>query len=345
VEWRVLVPSRTILRCAVAVSMAVGGLAGAATHAQAARLCRFDPDLGRVHVSLPPRAEVDPVTIARSGDAIVVDGVPCGAARVSTTDSIVVAPDAGDPDAARMLRIDLGGGPFAPGRTPEPDKTPEIEMRVDMGPALGDIIELLGSDGADLIRVEGADVSLDDDEDVDLRTLGMDDAGRPVFNLIADRLHIAGGGGGDTIEVDRTRPIAVQHTIVYAGGGDDEVLLHEVAIDPPGLDDLHTFARGNAGDDRLVNVGDATGSLLGNGGDDLLIGGRSHDVLYGGAGDDVLLGRDSGDQLRAGRGNDLLWGGLQQDALLGSRGVDRCEVDPDDWMIVGCDGPPLMSRP
>jgi hypothetical protein len=81
--------------------------------------CSFDAGTATVTVT-PLDGSAD---IIRRGDAIAVDGVDCGAATVTNTDTVDVVPSTGD-----AVTIDLRGGPFAPGLTDEGDGSSEIEF-------------------------------------------------------------------------------------------------------------------------------------------------------------------------------------------------------------------------
>src|SRR5436190_9717431 len=61
----------------------------------------------------------DAAGIARSGDAIHVNGSACGTATVNNIDRIAVTGSTGN----EKVTIDLSGGQFAPGATSEPTGT------------------------------------------------------------------------------------------------------------------------------------------------------------------------------------------------------------------------------
>lgn len=63
-------------------------------------------------------------------------------------------------------------------------------------------------------------------------------------------------------------------------------------------------------------------ALTGDGGTDLLVGGRFADTLSGGAGDDYLSGGAGNDWLVGGDGSDVLVGGIGADTLTGGAGAD-----------------------
>ena len=80
------------------------------------------------------------------------------------------------------------------------------------------------------------------------------------------------------------------------------------------------FGRGTARNDALRV--DASGTLAGLGGDDLLGGDRRGNVLDGGRGADELRGGGGADLLLGGAGRDALLGGGGADALRGGGGAD-----------------------
>ncbi|MBP2302235.1 hypothetical protein [Azospirillum picis] len=66
----------------------------------------------------------------------------------------------------------------------------------------------------------------------------------------------------------------------------------------------------------------AGAALTGDGGTDLLVGGRFADTLSGGAGNDYLSGGAGNDWLVGGDGSDVLVGGIGADTLTGGAGAD-----------------------
>ena len=110
--------------------------------------------------------------------------------------------------------------------------------------------------------------------------------------------------------------------------------------------DTGTGSRGDALDDKLVDIENVTGSehddyiygnhlgnvlkglggedeLYGYGGNDWLYGGIHGDTLDGGFGDDHLFGGSGLDTLWGGQDNDVLDGGLGSDTAYGEQGNDR----------------------
>ena len=69
-------------------------------------------------------------------------------------------------------------------------------------------------------------------------------------------------------------------------------------------------------------------TLIGDGGDDTLIGGPMNDRFYGNAGNDHLTGSAGSDRLFGGEGNDTLRGGTGVDSLFGEAGTDTLAHPP-----------------
>jgi Ca2+-binding RTX toxin-like protein len=78
---------------------------------------------------------------------------------------------------------------------------------------------------------------------------------------------------------------------------------------------------GDAGNDFLVGL-EETDKLFGFAGNDTLSGGRDDDRLIGAEGNDKLYGGNGADRLLGGLGRDLLMGGLGDDDLIGGGGID-----------------------
>ena len=107
-----------------------------------------------------------------------------------------------------------------------------------------------------------------------------------------------------------------RYVVVFAGGGNDEVLLADVMV--------RTSVWGGAGNDHLVGGSDYD-DLHGGDGNDTLDGRDDEDTLSGGDGDDTLKGGDADDDLAGDGGNDSLVGGAGGDRLRGGSGSDVYE--------------------
>ena len=195
----------------------------------------------------------DDMTLTREGDKVLVSGpedVACegGTRRLDRLDSIRIS--GGD-----VTTVDLRGGPLAPGATPEPDGTDEIEVRVLNSSYPGVITS------HDPQRIE----------------LGTDARGGATIDFEP----VAGVAEAD-IGFGPDRELELE---VLTGRGDDVLDARRSHVF------LALLAR--SGSDRILGpetgIGKETFSYLSAGpGDDLVDGGRGSDVIDGGRGDDVL---------------------------------------------------------
>ena len=107
---------------------------------------------------------------------------------------------------------------------------------------------------------------------------------------------------------------AVTKLVVNAKAGNDSVTVDASSNVPATL-------LGDLGNDTLVGAGGAT-SLNGNAGDDSLTGGANNDLLYGDLGNDTLVGGGGANKLFGGAGNDVLSADAGNDSLQGDAGND-----------------------
>lgn len=194
--------------------------------------------------------------------------------------------------------IDLSGGPFAPGATPEASGESEIEILVGFNPgSLTQRVTVIGSPGADDMRIGsfgfgGSAIALNADGDVDDVQLSNE-----------DKLTILAGRGRDSVSG-------------AGGAGFDMPYFGRLVID------------GGNGND-ILKAGSEGAKLRGGGGRDLLVGRKKADTLNGGPGNDTARGRGGRDRLVGGPGDDLLVGGPGRDRCRGGPGSDRlrtCEA-------------------
>ena len=131
------------------VAAGVVSLLGPGAAAGTADGCSFDAATGTVTASVsgffPEKARGN--TMSVDGGAILFEGTPCGGATTTNTDSIVVTGSPGQD----VFVVDMRSGPFAPGATPDPDGSPEIELRLDLGGG-ADLLRLFATRGPDRIR-------------------------------------------------------------------------------------------------------------------------------------------------------------------------------------------------
>jgi Ca2+-binding RTX toxin-like protein len=320
----------------------VGGAAGlVAVAAAAVPTCSFDAATGAMTIVV---GTGETAVIARSGDAITLDGDPCGAATVTTTDTIAVDGSAGGVN----VTIELSGGPFEPGRTPDPEGTSEIEIDLTVpgpskvliaGGAKGDHI-VLGTDGANLNAAEtpgDADVLM---------------TGTPAVTIQgragADVLSAAGGAG-----------TGASSAATVAGGTDDDRIRGGAGSDAldggSGVDTLRFRSAGDGvrvdlrdgtstgdGSDSLAGFENVMGSknadtIHGNDGPNRLAGGGGADRLFAHGGADHVIGGKGNDRLHGHKGRDELFGRGGRDELDGGKGEDRCKGGPDPDSFVHCE--------
>lgn len=97
------------------------------------------------------------------------------------------------------------------------------------------------------------------------------------------------------------------------------------------------------GDDfYLGNAGDVLGDVLGDAGDDKLVGGVANDTFFGGSDDDTLAGHGGDDMLDGGLGDDVLRGGEGNDTLTGGDGIDQLRGHRGDDVLDGGDGDDML---
>lgn len=141
----------------------------------------------------------------------------------------------------------------------------------------------------------------------------------------ASSLTISGTASADRLEFDFARPgaISASSIIVNALGGADHITIAGLAKSLRSRTEFH----GGIGNDVLsVAVTVTIGvQLFGDGGRDVLTGGKGNDLLQGGAAADTLLGGAGRDTLAGDAGNDLLYGESGNDSLTDSSGDDRLD--------------------
>jgi Ca2+-binding RTX toxin-like protein len=352
--WGVAPRCNPMVRSArIAASLMLGAGILVPGIADAAPLCRFDEVTGHVHVDLPTQSlNSAAIVLARDGDAIVVDGHPCGTATVFDADTISIRGEEQPPAIGHRFEVDLSGGSFSPGRTDEGDGSSEIEIRIDTGPSAGDDVTIRGGAEADVFELRGTALNLDaaPDDRPDVRFVHLNDLVGEEETTVVDSLHLLPGDGDDRLDV-RGPPSGHQYADFRAGPGDDVALSTFYGVfGGPGDDAMRNEGLaalvGGPGDDRLVAHTIAkTVFMYGGGGNDVLIGGTAFNSLNGAAGDDVLRGQPGKDYLTGGSGSDrllghagrdTLHGGRGGDRLYGGRGRDRCDRDPRDLAVRSC---------
>jgi hypothetical protein len=227
--------------------------------------CEYNPDTRVLSVSVRDSVLGEELVFRRAGTLIHVSEflgpqANChGTPTITNTDLIKLR--ARGPDE---IVLDLFKGPFAPGATPEPDGSPEIEIRstsrlgtfwLEGGPAAENFryTSSLGQSGLNLNTGP-------DDEDIDLLL-------PPKAELFVD-----GRGGSDTIEV--VPPVDLE--VAASGGRGNDTLLSDATGD----------------------VGEFSGGLLEGGkGRDRIIGSPLSDYIFPGPGADVIEAEGGSDAI------------------------------------------------
>jgi hypothetical protein len=328
----------------------------------ATAICAFDESAGTVHVVIP---EVDMATLSRVGDAIVLDGAPCGSATVTNTDLVLFVDDQVGPPGRPSVTIDLSGGPFAPGITEETDGSSEIEIWHEISDFPGaDLLRVVGSDADDPIEViEGLSEGTFGtwlDIDVGAGLDGEGDIGINRFERFGfdlgmgdDRVGLDGTGGimppmvlhggpGDDILPDGTHPDEI-----YGGSGRDRLVAYgDIFIDLlqmtfrgggieqpfSGIEDVEALSFGNG-----IDGSHGPNLLIGGPGNDFIQGRGGNDEIIGGEDDDFIDGQNGDDSVDGGPGSDRLTGGKGSDTLDGSSGPDELSGDAGDDVLIGGD--------
>lgn len=150
---------------------------------------------------------------------------------------------------------------------------------------------------------------------------------------VGDTIYLWSGAGG-TVFACLNGQQSGPHTLptggrvrVFGGDGNDRIyatdMYRGVEIFGEGGHDLITGGRA----DDLIDGGDGWDRIWGMQGNDIILGGAGNDVLDGNEGNDIVIGGDGNDQMGGSQGRDLLIGGLGSDQMNGG--------DDDDLLIGG----------
>jgi Ca2+-binding RTX toxin-like protein len=311
----------------------------------------------------------DSATIVLSGTALDVNGSQCGTATVTNTDTVTVAGNTG----SESVTVDLGGGPFTNGNG---DITFALTMGTN-GPA-GDSFTVDGAPTADDIVFGANGVDLTNDGSVDVTSTGVENfavnagAGNDKVSgagsaatgaAFATALSLNGGAGNDTLtggDGGDTFVGGAGNDGIAGGNGSDTA---DYSGSETGVNvDLTagTASDGEGGSDTLASIqtvlgssfhdvlhGSASGgdTLLGDGGNDLLVSGGASDVMDGNAGINTVSYVDAGAAVTvnlatgngtgAGSGVDTL---LNIQRITGSAFSDTLTGDSENNRITGLAG-------
>ena len=169
----------------VAVTGALGlALMLVAAPTQAAATCAFDSatgdltltyDAANQEIRLTRLPDSSTRVDHRTAPATDYTVISCGAVAptVTNTERILATGTAAN---NQDLRVDLSGGPLAPGKTAEPTGTSDIELVANLGepapvppgtppppPDSGDSVIMSGTAGVDVLDVRGNGFNMDDD--------------------------------------------------------------------------------------------------------------------------------------------------------------------------------------
>lgn len=279
----------------VVACLLAGGVAlGAAAPASAVVSCTFVPPKMNVFAT----ANGDTAKLTRSGGAILVNGVTCGApgtpATVANTDTIKVTGALG----RQNIIIDEGFGLFAPGKTVEATGLSEIEFVLALAGGT-DALTVIGTLVGDNITVGTAGANVNGDDDADVTSTGV------------DRLTVTGTTGADKISANGGLGTGLPYPAALSvnGGDGNDTLTGGDADDYLSGDAGNDLLTGGEGDDKLYGVSGAD-RLSGGYGNDILVGGIDNDVQSGGPNNDVFYAEctvDGADRLSGGAGNDAAY--------------------------------------
>jgi ELWxxDGT repeat protein len=298
------------------------------------------------------------VTVGRLGTSFNVTGngigdPTCGGATVNNVDSVEIAGS----DQADSLTINLAGGQFAPGLTPEATGVSEIEFTIDLGDG-SDTLIVQGGTAVDklVFGTTGANVTGDSDADLTLTAieavtlLGADGndtlsggGASGTGNPFTKSLTLRGEGGSDKLTG------GTQNDLFDGGIGNDTFTSKNAAdgadaqVGGAGTDTATYASRTGAVTivlDGLANDGSSGGAEGDNVGTDVekVTSGKGGDTIdggtvavantfKGGAGADTLLGRGGNDTLDT---RDNVSG---NDTADGGDGTDTCLRDAGDTAL------------
>jgi Ca2+-binding RTX toxin-like protein len=286
------------------------------------------------------------MTVGLSGASfnVISNGVPdatCASSTVNNVDRVNVNGTSG----SESLTLDLSGGQFSPGFTPEGSGISEIEFQLDLG-AGNDALVIQGGAGVESIRLGSGGINVNGDDDADLALAGL------------ERATVKGGGGNDKLfgkgGLGTGSAFALPLTLNGEAGNDrlTDGLAADLVDGGPGNDTLTTLKNADAADDYAGGQGTdtlsygpraqaVTVSTDGQANDGAL--GEADNArpdiekLTGGKGDDTLSAKTQAKEtLKGGNGNDTLnvQDGNSLDVANGGLGTaDTCLADPGDTKL------------
>ncbi|MDO6523862.1 calcium-binding protein [Shimia thalassica] len=244
---------------------------------------------------------------------------------------------------------------------------------VDLAGDAGDNL-LEGTAGIDTLSGLGGDDTLSGDLGVDILAGGGGNDTYFIRNPLVDITELAGEGHDHVITLgnsfnlpDHVEDLTIRreggaNTTAFAAGNALDNLIHVENEETDFTNYYEILGNGGndtligaAGDDRII-AGDQNDSLVGNAGNDFLHGRAGSDTLIGGDGDDVLFGGaqdpenehyssvpDLGDELYGMAGDDNLIGAAGNDLLYGGHGRDWVSGGYGADTLVGQQGNDTLS--
>jgi Ca2+-binding RTX toxin-like protein len=155
-------------------------------------------------------------------------------------------------------------------------------------------------------------------ETVNINASGSVDAADLIFNAIT---LAADTGGTSTLNFTGSNSVTVQG-VITAGVINASAMTGSLVMNVAAAS-VTSITGGSAGD---ALRGDASSTISGGAGDDLIDGGLGNDVLNGDAGDDAITGGGGNDILAGGDGDDTLTGNANNDSVFGGNGDDTIDV-------------------
>jgi Ca2+-binding RTX toxin-like protein len=298
-------------------------LAPGAAHANVS--CSYDFIFHKAQITMT--SANDAATVSRSGDAIRVNGINCGAATAYNTDDILWDDQSpGDTTAT----LDLSGGLLEP----------DTDLAYDAGSG-NDTFNVWGTPQDDHIRI-GSD-GLDSYVDLDVTRDSVPNADVRLKSVeVAD---INGGGGDDVLDAashNETGGLAFGKELYLEGATGDDSL-----TGGSGAQEI----TGGAGND-LITAGSGIATITPGTGDDTAVGGFSSKatVSYSDAPAGVHVDLShGGSQDTGGAGNDyvsgfkVLIGSPHDDVLAGTKGAESILAANGDDTLIGRGGNDMLN--
>ncbi len=151
-------------------------------------------------------------------------------------------------------------------------------------------------------------------------------------------VQVLAAGGSDRIFLHDLTGVGATELRLFGGNGNDRIIADPNA----GLSDIRLAMVGEAGDDSLVGT-DSGESLLGGDGDDTIIGNGGNDTIDGGAGDDSMTSGAGNDVVDGGEGLSTIEGGDGDDSLTGSVFNDELNGGAGNDTLIGLNGDDILN--